>query len=213
MAAIAQARAALAGEAQSVSLGVSRNGELQQYIEMTQFPSYGVFDRRVTAFVRCRLAAFSVEPPVGPSGRHSSPLPDSRLGEGGFPAGVFAPLIAMVRTSRGAWRWRGGLFLRAQQLAWNSTLPLRAASAGTHAEADRHIDDPHHRRGADHHRSGLRIRLFRHSSLQGFARRGLSHCPDRYSNHCYGIATDPDMADRTYIEARSRLRSSPRSSP
>ena len=58
----------------------------------------------------------------------------------------------------------------------------RGRPQGTHAEADRYCDDPHHRRRPDHHRPGVRIRLFGHPGLQGFARRGLSHRPDQFQS-------------------------------
>ncbi len=47
---------------------------------------------------------------------------------------------------------------------------------GRYAQTDRHLLDPHHRRRADRHRPGLRVRLFRHAGLQGAQGRGL---PDR----------------------------------
>ncbi len=45
----------------------------------------------------------------------------------------------------------------------------------SHAQAHRHKVHPDHRGWADRHRPGLRVRLFRHASLQGLERRGLSH--------------------------------------
>ncbi len=48
---------------------------------------------------------------------------------------------------------------------------------GSDAQADRHLLDPDHRRGADRHRPGLRVRLFRHAGLQGAQGRGLSGRP------------------------------------
>ena len=45
------------------------------------------------------------------------------------------------------------------------------------AQAHRHLLDPHRRGGADHHRAGVRVRLFRHPGVQGPAGRGLPHRP------------------------------------
>ena len=44
-------------------------------------------------------------------------------------------------------------------------------------QAHRHREHPDHRRRADHHRPGLRIRLFRRPGLQGAARGGLPRHP------------------------------------
>ena len=49
------------------------------------------------------------------------------------------------------------------------------AAAGRHAQENRHFHHHDHRRRADRHRPGLRIRLFRHAGLQDAAVRGLSH--------------------------------------
>ncbi len=74
---------------------------------------------------------------------------------------------------------RRGLFLRALAARrW----PAARAPRGLDAEADRHFDHPDHRRGADHHRSGVRVRLFRHPGLQGPARRGLPHRPGQFQS-------------------------------
>ena len=50
------------------------------------------------------------------------------------------------------------------------------------AEADRHFLDPDHWCGADCHRPGLRIRLFRHAGLQGAQGRGLSRRPGQFQS-------------------------------
>ena len=46
-----------------------------------------------------------------------------------------------------------------------------------HAQTDRYQVDHDHRRGPYRDRSGLRVRLFRRTGLQGAARRGLSRHP------------------------------------
>jgi carbamoylphosphate synthase large subunit len=62
----------------------------------------------------------------------------------------------------------------------------------------RHPEHPHHRRRPDHHRPGLRVRLFRRPGLQGAARRGLRVI--LVNSNPATIMTDPEMADVTYIE-------------
>ena len=50
------------------------------------------------------------------------------------------------------------------------------------AQADRHLLDPDHRRGADRHRPGVRVRLFRHAGLQGAQGRGLPGRPGQFQS-------------------------------
>ena len=50
----------------------------------------------------------------------------------------------------------------------------------------------------DHHRAGVRIRLFRHAGLQSAARRRLRVV--LVNSNPATIMTDPEFADRTYIE-------------
>src|SRR5262245_31254463 len=61
--------------------------------------------------------------------------------------------------------------------------------AERHAQADRHLLDPDHRRGADRHRAGLRVRLFRHAGGQGAQGRGLSDRPGQLQS-----GDDPDRS-------------------
>jgi len=51
---------------------------------------------------------------------------------------------------------------------------------------------------ADHHRPGLRVRLFRRAGLQSAARGGLQVI--LVNSNPATIMTDPEMADVTYIE-------------
>src|ERR1700731_3096020 len=50
------------------------------------------------------------------------------------------------------------------------------------AQADGYFDDPNHRGRADHHRPGLRIRLFRHPGLPSLARRGIPDRPPQFQS-------------------------------
>ncbi len=49
-----------------------------------------------------------------------------------------------------------------------------------HAQAHRHRHHHDHRGGTDHHRTGLRVRLFGHPGLQGAARGRLPHRPRQF---------------------------------
>ena len=53
--------------------------------------------------------------------------------------------------------------------------PAERRAQEPNAQTDRYFHHSHHRRRPDHHRPGVRIRLFGHAGLQDIARRGLSH--------------------------------------
>ncbi len=61
--------------------------------------------------------------------------------------------------------------------AGGSRPPAPFVKAEAHAETHRHPEHHDHRRGADCHRSGLRVRLFRRAGVQGAPLRGLSRHP------------------------------------
>ena len=79
-----------------------------------------------------------------------------------------------------------------------------------HAQAYRHRLDPHHRGRTDRHRTGLRVRLFRHAGRQGAEGGGLPRHPGQLEP---GDDHDGSRIWRTPpMSSRSRRRSSPRSS-
>ena len=89
--------------------------------------------------------------------------------------------------------------------------PIATTHAADHAQAHRHPLHPDHRRRPDHHRPGLRVRLFRRPGLQGAAGRGLPRHPGQFQSRHHH---DRSRAWRTPpISSRSRPRSSRRSSP
>jgi carbamoyl-phosphate synthase large subunit len=61
-----------------------------------------------------------------------------------------------------------------------------------------HLLHPDHRGRADHHRPGLRVRLFRHPGLQGAPRRGLPHRPRELESGDHHDGSGP--RDATYVE-------------
>ena len=68
-----------------------------------------------------------------------------------------------------------------------SSVLLRPRPPGRHAQepyaqTDRYFHDPHYRRRPDHHRPGVRVRLFGDAGLQGVARRGLSNRPHQFQS-------------------------------
>ena len=86
---------------------------------------------------------------------------------------------------------------RAGSLTLTSSAECALFSA-PYAEAHRHPLRPHHRRRPDCHRAGLRIRLFRHASLQSAQGRGLPRRPGELQPG--RDRRRPESADRTYIE-------------
>ncbi len=77
---------------------------------------------------------------------------------------------------------RAAAFFCARRRLEIAQRPDRRAPRGPNAQAHRHLDHPHHRRRPDHHRPGLRVRLFRDAGLQGAARGGLPNRPDQFES-------------------------------
>ena len=69
------------------------------------------------------------------------------------------------------------------------------------AAPQRHPPHPDRRLGPDHHRPGLRVRLFRRAGLQGAAADGYEVV--LINSNPATIMTDPNLADRTYVEPLS----------